>query len=416
MYFPILDILPIPFRTDRTLRSVPYVTYALLFLNLFVYLLNLGLSDYQFHQVTLHWGFIIEKPSLLTLFTMMFLHANLSHLLGNLLLLWLIGTVLESGIGSVTFALLYFASGITAVIINGLIAHTFFPDTLSVPLIGASGAISGITGFAALRFHRLRALSVPLVSLTWLPIPIPIPLLIWMPLWVFALWFALRELLMGLLNISTLSSDSVAHWAHIGGLLLGVLAAMLLQVMQEGQRESVLEDSTRARAGAPQQRTRRDVQRMLQEHPDDPEMLEAMAALTLVNGEHTRSRELYARAIPLFLERGQRERAASCYRNILHLEPDMVLGAREQMTVAATLEAMRHFPEAAQAFHLMADHYPRLEEAQTALLRAAIICHRYLDNPLESRRLLQQLQAQYPDSPWSGVARERLLALEKDLP
>lgn len=414
MPFPILDIMLLPFRTDRTLRSVPYVTYTLLFINLFVYMFTMGMSNFEFHQLTLHWGFIFAHPSLLTLFTMMFLHDGLPHLLGNLLLLWLIGTVLESSISSLTFLLIYVASGITAVIVNGAIAHTFFPDCLSVPLIGASGAISGITGFAAMRFHRMRALTVPLVSLSWLPIPAPVPWLIWMPLWFYALWFAIRELAMGMLDISLRQSEVVAHWAHIGGLLLGVLAAMLLQVMQDGKRESVLEDSVRASAGVPQEHTRRDVQRLLRERPDDPEMLEAMAALTLVNGENARSRDLYARAIPLFLSNGQRERAATCYRNILHIFPDMVLIAREQMMVATTLEAMRHFPEAVQALQLMSDHYPQLEEAQTALLRAALICQRHLQNPAESRRILHQLQTQYPDSPWSGLVRDRLLALDKE--
>jgi len=415
MIFPLLDIIPLPFRTDRTLRSVPYVTYTLLFCNLFVYMLCLGMSNYEFHLLTLQWGFIINKPSLLTLFTSLFLHDGLLHLLSNMLILWLIGTVLESGIGSITFLLLYFASAVTAVMINGLIGHTFFPGSLAVPLIGASGAISGITGFAAMRFHRLRALTVPLISLIWLPVPAPIPLLIWMPMWVFALWFALREVVMGLLEISVRQNTFVAHWAHIGGLLLGVLAAMLLQVMQEGRREAVLEDSVRASAGVPQERTRRDAQRLLHERPDDPEVLEAMAALSLVNGEQERSRDLYARAIPLFLSSGQREKAAACYGNILRNFPDMVLSAREQMSVAATLESLRHYPEALQAFRLMAEHYPHLEEAQTAWLRAALICHRHLENPAESRRILQHLQALHPDSPWSGLVRERLLALDKEL-
>ncbi len=417
MPFPILNITPIPIRTDRTLRAVPYVTYALLFINLFVYLFNLGLSNYQSHLLSLQWGFIINKPSLVTLFTYAFLHASIPHLLGNLLILWLVGTVLESDIGSITFLMIYFASSMTAIIIYGLIGRTFLPDCLNSPLIGASGAVYGVTGLAALRFSRLRVLIFPFMAFIWLPISVPIPIPIWLPMWVFALWNAAWEVIAGMRAIYTNQSDIVAHWAHIGGLLLGVLVALLMQVVQQGKRESALEDSVRASAGtALQDRPLREVQRLLHETPNDPEVLEAMAALTLVNGEHERSRDCYARAIPLFLANGQRERAATCYMNILSIYPDMVLKAPAQMTVATTLEALKHFAEAVQAFRLMVEHYPEREEAQTAMLRSAFIYQRHLQNPLESKRLLQSCYAKHPDSPWSGMARTRLLELEKTSP
>lgn len=411
MPFPIPMINPLPIRTDRTLRAVPYVTYTLLFTNLFVYMFNLRLSHYEFSQLVLQWGFIPDKPGVLTLFTHAFIHDGLLHVLPNMLILWLVGTVLEAYIGSITFLLLYFASLISAIIINGLAAH-FIPGALSIPMIGSSGAVAGLTGLAAMRFSRLRVWTFPMVPLFGFLLPLPLPF--WMPLWIYAVWFAAMNVYMGLLEIDAQQSGGVAHWAHIGGLMLGALAGVLMRVVQEGKRESVLEDSVRASAGAaPQGGPRLEVQRMLRETPDDPEMLEAMAALTLTNGEFERSRDLYARAIPLFLAAGQRERAATCYLNILRIFPEMTLGAREQMTLATALEAMKHFREAVQAFHLMAVHYPELEEAQTALLRTAQIYQRYLGNPAESRRILQYILGTYPDSPWSVLVRERLQTLDK---
>lgn len=415
MPFPVLDISALPIRTDRTLRAVPYVTYVLLFTNLIIYLVNLRLSFFQVNQLELHWGFIIGKPSLLTLFTYAFLHDDLLHLLGNMLILWLVGTVLETGIGSITFLLLYFASSVTGILLYGLIARAFMPGSLMLPLIGASGAISGLLGLAAIRFYRLRVLTFPMIALSWLPVPVPLPIPIWVPLWAYAVWFAAREVVAGVMNITTRETSTVAHWAHIGGLALGVLAAVLMQVVQEGKRESVLEDSMRASSGAtPQDRARRDVQRLLREKPNDPEALEAMAALTLVNGERERSRELYLQAIPLFLAAGLRDRAATCYLNVLRVFPQTVLAMREQMAVATALEAMRHFTEAVQAFGLMAEHYPEVEEAQTSLLRAAQLHQRYLQNPAEALRILHDFLRTYPNSPWSGLVHERLEVLEKE--
>ena len=155
---------------------------------------------------------------------------------------------------------------------------------------------------------------------------------------------------------------------------------------------------------------------MLRETPNDPEALEAMAALTMVNGEHEKSRDYYLQAIPFFLAAGLRERAATCYLNILRIFPELTLGMREQMSLATALETMKQYREAVQAFHLMAEHYPQTEEAQTALLRAAQIYQRYLDEPWESRRILKFLLEAHPDSPWNSLVRERLQTLEKELP
>ena len=242
----LFNIFPLPIRTDRTLRAVPYVTYSLLFLNLCVHLFNLRLSNYEFHLFELQWGFVASKPSLLTVFTSTFIHVDLLyHLLPNMLLLWVVGTVLESNIGSITFLLLYFASAMCAILIYTLIGHTFLSAFLDFPLVGASGAISGITGLTAMRFSRLRALTFAIVPILGFPVPFPLPF--WMPLSAFALYFAARELYMGLLNVYTHQSDIAAHWAHIGGLMLGVIAGVLMQVVQEDKRESVLEDSVRQR-------------------------------------------------------------------------------------------------------------------------------------------------------------------------
>jgi tetratricopeptide (TPR) repeat protein len=226
--------------------------------------------------------------------------------------------------------------------------------------------------------------------------------------------FALREVVAGVLEIQGRAGGNVAHWAHIGGLGLGALAAVLVQAAREGKRESVLEDTAKATAGSgPQDRTRRDVARLLKDSPDDPEALEAMAALLLVGGERVRSRELYLKAIARFMAAGQRERAAIVYLNLLHTASDTVLDPREQITVASTLEALGHHREAQQAFELLADHYPEREEAQTALLRASQLYQRCLGEPAVARQLLQRLLDSYPNSQWITLARERIRDIDR---
>jgi membrane associated rhomboid family serine protease len=411
MFFAGLDISAIPFKTDRTLRKVPYVTYTLCFINLFVYLSTLGKSPFDLYTITRNWGFIISEPSILKLFTSAFMHTELLHLSGNLLILWLVGTVLEAGIGGVVFLLLYLASLVCATTLYGMIGRVFVSESLDIPLIGASGAISGITGLAAFRYFRIRVLTIPLIGLPMFPVPLPIPILLWMPMWAYGVLFASRELLAGFTELHG-STSMVAHWAHIGGLGLGVVMAMVMGVAREGRREFVLEDSTKAASGhKPRERSLQELRALLREHPNDPEILEAMAGLLMVQREHEKSRDLYLKAVRLFLAANLRDRAAVSYLNVLHTFPDTRLQPREQITLASTLEALGHFREAVQAFTLIIDHYPEQEEAQTSVLRTAQLYQRYLNDRAGAERLLRLFIERYPESHWHNLAQERLREL-----
>jgi len=410
MPFMPISANPLPLRTDRTLRAVPYATYAFCFINIIVYLNQLALSPSGIYQVTHHWGFVVSHPSLSTVFTYGFLHIELFHLLGNLLILWLMGTVLESAIGSIAFTLIYFAGLISAIILYGLIARAFFPATLDVPLNGASGAVAAVLGLAAFRYARLKVLTIPLVSVpAFLPIPIPLPIFFWVPLWMYALFFAGTELLEGMQEIASTQPTMVAHWAHIGGLLLGALMALLAKMAQEGNREYVLEETTKATAGeGSQARSRQEVETLLRGNPEDPELLEAMAALTLVNGEQEESRTWYLKAIRHFLANGLHDRAAISYLNVMRGEHPAIFNPREQILLASQLETLGYFPEAAQAFSLLAEKHHDRDEAPTALLRAAQIRQRNLCDPAGAADLLTILIARYPNSPWLNLASDRL--------
>ena len=402
-----MNLIPLPIRTDRTLKKVPYVTYTLCFLNIFVFLNQIGMSQSERDAAAHQWGFIVSQPSIVTLFTSGFLHGDILHLFSNLLILWLVGTVLEAGIGSAVFLLFYLASLVCATTLYGVISRLFMHDSLHIPLIGASGAISGVTGLAAFRYFRLRVLTIPIISFGFLPIPIPI--MVWVPMWAYALYFAAKELVAGFNLLTNNTDNMVAHWAHIGGLVMGVLMALLLKAVNEGRRECALEDSTRAAAGEkPRERSLQEVRELLRLHPNDPELMEAMAGLLMVQGHWAKSRDIYLKAVHLFVAAGQRDRAAISYLNALRAFPNTLLPPREQMTMASTLEALGHFREAVQAFGLIIEHYPDREEAETSLLRAALIYQRYLNDMPAAERLLKYFIERYPESHWHNLAQDRL--------
>lgn len=238
MFLPIGDI-PNP-------RTTPWVTYALMAINIAVfalvtiplslarpdltdpllldYLNALGLhGDWPIRSVLEHlsaydltvfrYGYRPAQPSLLTLMTAMFLHGGWLHLAGNMLFLYIFGDNVEHRLGSLRFLCAYLGTGVAATLFFAL----FVPSS-QVPLIGASGAISGVLGCYFIWFPRNQVkVFIFLFPLLMTTILVPARLV---------LGFYL--LVDNLLPFLTTGADGsgVAHGAHIGGFLGGMGLAM----------------------------------------------------------------------------------------------------------------------------------------------------------------------------------------------
>ncbi|HTR63568.1 MAG TPA: rhomboid family intramembrane serine protease [Candidatus Binataceae bacterium] len=153
---------------------------------------------------------------ILTIFTAMFVHGGVLHVVGNMLYLFIFGAAVEWRLGSIRFLFFYFASGVAAAIATILIA----PQS-GVPVIGASGAIAGVLGAYFIFYPRGRITTIlPLfIYIQIIEVPAVLYLL---------LWFAL-QLYSGLAEgTPSTVAGGVAWWAHIGGFLFGLALAPLL--------------------------------------------------------------------------------------------------------------------------------------------------------------------------------------------
>ncbi|HDH81756.1 MAG TPA: rhomboid family intramembrane serine protease [Thermoplasmatales archaeon] len=148
---------------------------------------------------------------LYTLFTSMFIHADIFHILMNMLIFLLIGIPFEQRVGSRKFAAVYFISGIF-----GAIFFSIFNWGSNTMLVGASGAIFGVFGAFASLYPRDKVV---------MPIPLPIMLFVRMPVIVATIMFASIESLYALSSMS----DGVAHLAHIGGLVSGIALSFFIK-------------------------------------------------------------------------------------------------------------------------------------------------------------------------------------------
>ncbi len=149
---------------------------------------------------------VVAIPAFATLFTSMFLHGGLMHLLGNMLYLWIFGNNVEDVMGSVRFIVFYLVCGLLAAL-----SHALTDPSSTVPMVGASGAISGVLGAYLLLFPRARVLVLaPYVGTTYVPAG-----------FVLGLWFVM-QILSGGASIGS-KGGGVAFFAHIGGFVAGML-------------------------------------------------------------------------------------------------------------------------------------------------------------------------------------------------
>ena len=206
-----------PIRDHNPSTRVPYVTYVLIAANIGVFLSYIGLlaDERALFELFWTWGAVPVKithgEGFEGLFTSMFLHAGFMHLAGNMLFLWIFGDNLEDKLGHVGFVLFYLAAGL------GAVALQIATDPMSeVPMVGASGAIAGVMGGYLLLFPRARVDVLIIIVIIVKIFPVPS----WIML---AIWFGL-QVVNGALTPA--GSGGVAHWAHAGGFIVGLLAVV----------------------------------------------------------------------------------------------------------------------------------------------------------------------------------------------
>jgi membrane associated rhomboid family serine protease len=202
-----------PIRDHNPSLKTPYVTYALIAINVLVFLSYWQLMS-DARAINAFFGSYAMIPARvsagsdwLTLVTSMFLHGGWMHLAGNMLFLWIFGDNLEEELGHTRFLGFYLLCGLLA----GA-AHVISAPFSDVPTVGASGAIAGVMGAYLLMFPKARV-DVLFIFIVFFKI-VPVPA--WIML---GIWFALQ--LFNGVGVDP-QAGGVAYWAHAGGFLVGL--------------------------------------------------------------------------------------------------------------------------------------------------------------------------------------------------
>ena len=219
----------LPLHDDTPLKRIQfsYFTVAFIAACVLVFLYQLSLPDREATRFVFSFGAIpsvvsgykalpaeiAQVPANATLVTSMFLHGGLMHLVGNMLFLWVLGDNVEDALGHVRFIAFYLASGVAAAL-----SHAAAEPGSTVPMIGASGAISGVIS-AYLMLHP-RASIKTLVFRAVVDLPAYV---------VLGLWIGFQFLNAYLAGPG---QGGIAWWAHIGGFFAGVV--LVVPMRQRG--------------------------------------------------------------------------------------------------------------------------------------------------------------------------------------
>jgi membrane associated rhomboid family serine protease len=219
--------LPLKDHNPTTLR--PTVTIGLIALNCFVFLIELAHGPSLPYFIA-HWGAVPyafthfgdvvavggnlpvssgPSPFWITGITSMFLHGGWAHLLFNMLFLWIFGNNVEDFLGHVRYLAFYIVTGLL-----GLFTHVLLHPTSTIPVVGASGAISGVLGAYMVLYPRARVTT--LVFLLFFVTFIEVPAIVLLGFWI------ILQLFSGLGSLGH-GGSGTAHWAHIGGFAAGYL-------------------------------------------------------------------------------------------------------------------------------------------------------------------------------------------------
>jgi len=195
--------------------TTPLVTWALIAVNGLVFVWE----AMEGFDLNLFWRFgeipaqVLQGQQLYTLLTSMFLHADLFHLLGNMVYLFVFGDNIEDRYGHGKYLLLYLVFGVAGGLTHSVLTVLMGGSDMWIPAVGASAAISGVLGAYVVFFPRARIVSIVPSFIFVRVAPVPA--------WIFlGFWFVLQLLYSG-------AATSVAYLAHIGGFLTGVIVAKI---------------------------------------------------------------------------------------------------------------------------------------------------------------------------------------------
>ena len=199
-----------PYKDDNPSVLYPFTTYTIIGLNVSVFLLQFYISGNNqdlARSIIFEFGLVPNRFNIIDVITSMFLHGGIYHIVGNMWFLYIFGDNIESILGHIRFIYFYVFCGAGAAFLQFIVE-----PTSSIPMVGASGAISGVLGAYMIKFPKAKVhvIAVVIFFITTFVVPAQV---------VLGVWF-LMQLSGGLGSLGIDTTGGIAWFAHIGGFII----------------------------------------------------------------------------------------------------------------------------------------------------------------------------------------------------
>ena len=389
----------LPIRTDRPRIRPAYLTLVLMAICIAVQIAARVWGEVEVEEdvwaprMIVFFGLWGDRPGdWVKWLTHMFVHGDELHLAGNMLFLWVFGSVLEDVLRPWGLLALYVIGGLIAAATQLTVGSLSGAD-MHLPMVGASGAIAAIMGLFMVRFYR-----------TQVEIFIWFHYSVWVQaVWALAVWAAL-QLFEGMLATQT-GDYSVAYWCHLGGFLTGAAVAPFIGGASGARKEFVTSDPDTNVEYVRRGEIVEKAQKALSADPGNAYLMRKLAQVQRYAGDYEDATATYQRAVYRFATRGMMDQAAEVYVELLSHNDTAVLPPEIQLKLAQHMEPTR-LAQAVRSYQVLALNHPTRPEGEHALLRLAALYQHSLGQPQEALRCLYDFLQRYPHSEWAPEARQ----------
>ncbi len=402
-------MLILPYKTDRPRIRPAYLTITLIVINVLVQVIQWNTPEVQVQvgrgaeaemipmpMVIASYGLWGSHPTLEAMFTHMFVHGGLLHLAGNMLFLWIFGSLIEDVLRPWGLAALYFGGGLMAAATHVFVSAAVGHD-LNVPLVGASGSVAAVMGLFMLRFHRTKVRIV-----------MGFLLIFWWRFWVRAVWALAYwiglEVIDGVLSNMDTEGSGTAHWAHIGGFAAGAIVAPFIGGLTQAQKEYITDDPQTNVEYVRRGEIVSAEEKTLAADPTNAYQMRRLARAYREAGEYEDATATYLRSIHRFASRNMLEQAAEVYLELMEHNDAAEIPPEVLLKLAQHLEE-HHLAMAVWTYQALTVRHPTRPEAELALLRLAVLYKETLLQPEQAARCLQEFFHRYPQSEWIPQAQ-----------
>ena len=389
-----------PYSIGRLKKKIPIITYNLIFFNVLIFAMTV-IGD--FDSIVSMLGYKVDQNAWYTWITHAFLHANILHLVGNMVFLYAFGSFLEDVLGEVRFLIVYVGSAFFSAVLFGMINVAFIPGAGGVPLVGASGAVAGLLGLSMIRFRHNDLYvfyAIWLLLVKWGTFSVK-------TIYAIMAYIAV-EMISGILQILGGSVGGVGHWAHIGGLSFGIIAALVLGVRGEAIAEKKEDNASGWLYTGKVDDAADTFIELLKKDPNS-------AYYHYMSGKAHNFKDdvepaLYhtSKAIEIYLKEGDKEAAFNVYDEFCSYRKEVVFEPTILLALSSACQAIGQFEASIKCLRSFAMNYPADDRLELCILKLAQTYEKMGDDESADNVYCKFLST-FTKSEWTPLVKGRLI-------